>query len=194
MGPEPARRVRGRHRPRALPQVVGRLGLGPVGHRLRTDGRHLLGDPEAVAWGRNRLDIFVVGTDHAVYHKWWDGAAWGPSLTGYEYLGGIIHTRPKVVAVGRQPARRVRHRHRFGALPQGWDGSAWGPSLTGWENLGGVCSSRPEVVSWGPNRLDVFVLGTDSALYHKWWDGSAWEPSATGYEYLGGRIAKPPRV
>jgi hypothetical protein len=28
--------------------------------------------------------------DSALYHKWWNGAAWGPSLTGYELMGGVI--------------------------------------------------------------------------------------------------------
>jgi hypothetical protein len=43
-----------------------------------------------VSWEAGRLDAFVVGTDGALYHKWWDGNAWGPSVTGYEGLGGII--------------------------------------------------------------------------------------------------------
>jgi hypothetical protein len=43
-----------------------------------------------VAWGPNRLDVFVLGTDSALYHKWWDGSAWGPSVTGWEYQGGVI--------------------------------------------------------------------------------------------------------
>jgi hypothetical protein len=43
-----------------------------------------------VAWGANRLDVFVLGTDRALYHKWWDGSAWGPSVTGYERQGGVI--------------------------------------------------------------------------------------------------------
>ncbi|MEY2553124.1 MAG: hypothetical protein QOC57_984, partial [Ilumatobacteraceae bacterium] len=36
-----------------------------------------------VAWGASRLDVFVLGTDRALYHKWWNGSAWGPSLIGY---------------------------------------------------------------------------------------------------------------
>jgi hypothetical protein len=32
----------------------------------------------------------VTGTDSALYHKWWNGSAWGPSLTGYENMGGVI--------------------------------------------------------------------------------------------------------
>ena len=43
-----------------------------------------------MSWTGDRLDVFVEGTDRALYHKWWDGNAWGPSLTGYEGLGGII--------------------------------------------------------------------------------------------------------
>ena len=49
-----------------------------------------VGAPRVCSWGPNRLDVFVVGTDSALYHKWWDGSAWGPSLTGYERLGGVI--------------------------------------------------------------------------------------------------------
>ena len=40
--------------------------------------------------GPNRLDVFAIGTDSALYHKWWDGNAWGPSVTGWEAMGGII--------------------------------------------------------------------------------------------------------
>ncbi|MFH1344670.1 MAG: hypothetical protein ABIL01_26255 [Pseudomonadota bacterium] len=32
----------------------------------------------------------MTGTDSALYHKWWNGSAWGPSLTGYENMGGVI--------------------------------------------------------------------------------------------------------
>ncbi|MDO9295873.1 zinc metalloprotease, partial [Bradyrhizobium sp.] len=39
-----------------------------------------------VSWGANRIDAFVLGSDRALYHKWWNGAAWGPSLTGYENM------------------------------------------------------------------------------------------------------------
>ena len=52
-----------------------------------------VGEPEAVSWGANRLDLFVIGTDSALYHKWWNGSAWGPSLTGYEAMGGACTSR-----------------------------------------------------------------------------------------------------
>jgi hypothetical protein len=53
-------------------------------------GGTIIGQPRVVAWGPNRLDVFVTGTDSALYHKWWNGSAWGPSVTGYEYMGGVI--------------------------------------------------------------------------------------------------------
>ena len=147
-----------------------------------------------LAWGANRLDAFVLGTDRALYHKWWDGASWGPSLTGYERLGGVCMSAPKAVAWG--PNRLdVFVIGTDGALyHKWWDGTAWGPSIDGYEYMGGVCVGDIEVVSWAPNRLDVFVIGTDSELYHKWWDGTAWGPTIDGYEYMGGVCTSSPRV
>jgi hypothetical protein len=94
-----------------------------------------------VAWGPNRLDVFVLGTDRALYHKWWNGSAWGPSLTGYEYQGGVCTSPPRAVAWGpnrldvfvRGTDRALYHKW--------WNGSAWGPSLTGYEYQGGVITN-----------------------------------------------------
>src|SRR5207249_733185 len=94
-----------------------------------------------VAWAASRLDVFVLGTDRALYHKWWDGSAWGCAIAGEERMGGLCQSAPQVVAWG--PSRldvfvigtdRALY-HKW------WDGSAWGPSLTGYERLGGVCMS-----------------------------------------------------
>ncbi|WUJ68158.1 zinc metalloprotease [Kribbella soli] len=143
-----------------------------------------------VSWGANRLDAFVLGTDLAMYHKWWNGSAWGPSVAGYEYMGGICMSAPEVASWGpnRLDAFVLGTDHAL--YHKWWDGSNWGPSATGYEYLGGVCMSPPRLATWGPDRLDAFVLGTDRALYHKWWDGSSWN----GYEYLGGVCMSPPEV
>jgi hypothetical protein len=147
-----------------------------------------------VAWGANRLDVFALGTDRQLYHKWWNGSAWGPSLKGYEAMGGVCTSVPQAVAWGANRLdvfvigtdRQLYHKW--------WNGSAWGPSLKGWEAMGGVIKEDPRVVSWAANRLDVFVVGTDRQLYHKWWNGSAWGPSLTGYEAMGGAILGQPEV
>jgi len=147
-----------------------------------------------VSWGPNRLDAFVIGTDSALYHKWWNGSAWGPSVTGYENMGGAIVGSPEVVSWGPNRLDVFVVGTNSALYHKWWNGSAWGPSLTGYENMGGIIHGQPKVVAWGPNRLDAFVVGTDSSLYHKWWNGSAWGPSLTGYENLGGTIVGSPEV
>jgi hypothetical protein len=147
-----------------------------------------------VAWGANRLDTFVLGTDRALYHKWWNGSAWGPSVTGYETMGGTCTSVPQVVAWGPNRLDVFVTGVNSALYHKWWNGSAWGPSVTGYENMGGICVGDPRVVSWGPNRLDVFVLGSNRALYHKWWNGSAWGPSVTGYENMGGICLGQPEV
>ncbi|GAA3175600.1 hypothetical protein GCM10010531_31570 [Blastococcus jejuensis] len=147
-----------------------------------------------VAWDANRLDAFVLGTDRALYHKWWNGSAWGPSVTGYEYMGGICQSPPEVATWGPNRLDAFVLGTDRAVYHKWWNGSAWGPSVTGYEYMGGVCMSQPKVATWGPNRLDVFVLGTNRAMFHKWWNGSAWGPSVTGWESLGGICQSPPTV
>jgi hypothetical protein len=147
-----------------------------------------------VSWGENRLDAFVLSTDHAMYHKWYDGTGWAPSVSGYEYMGGVCMSAPEVASWGpnRLDAFVLGTDH---ALYHKWyDGTGWGPSTTGYESLGGVCMSPPRVASWGPDRLDAFVIGTDRALYHKWYDGTGWGPSPTDFESLGGVCMSQPEV
>jgi hypothetical protein len=136
--------------------------------------------PTPVAWGPDRLDVFVVGTDTALYHRWWDGAQWG----GWEPLGGILQSPPAPVAWGPNRLDVFARGTDSGLWHRWWDGARWG----GWEPLGGILTSPPTAVSWAPNRLDVFARGTDSALWHRWWDGSQWG----GWESLGGILESPP--
>ena len=166
---------------------VGRMQACLAGprHSLITASRITPSGP-VVSWDHDRIDAFVIGTNSALYHKWWNGSAWGPSVTNFESLGGVCVGPAEVASWGpnRLDAFVVGTDSKL--YHKWWNGSNWGPSVTGYESLGGICTSMPEVVSWGPNRLDVFVTGTNSALYHKWWNGSAWGPSVTGFENMGG--------
>ena len=136
--------------------------------------------PSAASWGPNRLDIFVRGTDNAMWHKWWDGSAW----KGWESLGGELGTKPGCASWG--PSRidcfalgtDKRLYHKW------WDG-AW----KGWDVMGGEqFTSAPSVTSWGPNRLDIFVRGQDNALWHLSFDDPRWGT----WESLGGGLASDP--
>lgn len=142
-------------------------------------GGVLTSDPDVSSWGTNRLDVFVRGTDNAMWHKWWDGSAW----RGWERLGGVLTSGPGAVSWG--PNRiDVFARGTDNALwHRWWDGSAW----RGWESLGGVITSDPTVSSWASGRLDIFARGTDNAMWHRWFDGG-WR----GWESLGGTLTSGP--
>jgi hypothetical protein len=115
-----------------------------------------------------------------MWHRWWNGAAWG----GWESLGGTILVAPNCVSWGanridcfaRGTDRAMWHRW--------WNGAAWG----GWESLGGTILEAPNCVSWGANRIDCFARGTDRAMWHRWWNGAAWG----GWESLGGILLEAP--
>lgn len=146
-----------------------------LGQRLPPDAL------DVAAWGPNRLDVFVRGTDAAMHHKWWDGARW----SGWEPQYGGLRSAPEVVAWGANRLDVFVVGTDDGMYHKWWDGSRWSE----WENHGGKLTSPPEVVAWASGRLDVFARGTDGALWHKWFDG-AWHP----WESLGGQLASAPRV
>ena len=151
-------------------------------------GGSFIGSPATIAQG-NRLDTFVVGTDHALYHKTLTPAGWQPA-SGLENLGGYVLGKPAAIATagGRIDVFVVGADHAL--YHKYYDGTAWLPSQRGYESLGGYVIGNPTVVSSGKNILDVFVIGADHALYHKWYNGysgvAAWFPSRLEYENLGG--------
>jgi spore germination protein YaaH len=133
---------------------------------------------DASSWGPNRSDVFVRGTDGAIYHRGTDGAGWG----GWESLGGVATSDPAAVAWGSNRIDLFVRGTDLALYHRVWNG-IWHP----WESLGGVLTSSPAVASWSDNRLDVFVRGTDNALYHRVWNG-VWN----GWEGLGGSLASDP--
>ncbi|HEY7290157.1 MAG TPA: hypothetical protein VH583_10000 [Vicinamibacterales bacterium] len=131
-----------------------------------------------------RLDVFGLGLDYAMYHK----TSWGApaSNTGpWENLGGIFTSAPAALALDG-------HIHVFGLgtdysmFHRVWNGSAWS---SGWERLGGFFSSAGAVVSWGPGRFDIFARGADFTLRHRTFENNGW---ANDWQNLGGSLASPP--
>jgi Metallo-peptidase family M12/Repeat of unknown function (DUF346) len=152
----------------------------PPGGQWESLGGIITSNISCTTWAANRIDCFARGTDNAMYHRYWNGSAWG----GWESLGGVITSDPNCVSWGanridcfaRGTDNAMYHRY--------WNGSVWG----GWESLGGVITTNPDCVSWGANRIDCFARGTDNAMYHRYWTGSAWG----GWESLGGIITTDP--
>jgi hypothetical protein len=143
-------------------------------------GGVVISPPVVVSWGPDRIDLFALGGDHALWHQAWDGASW----SGWESRGGVLTSRPSVVSWAPNRLDVFALGTDTALWHQAWDGATW----TGWESLGGVLTSPPTAVSWAENRLDIFALGTDSAVWHRWWDGSNWG----GWESLGGVLTSPP--
>ena len=142
-----------------------------------TLGGVLTSGPGVSSWSSGRLDVFVRGTDSALWHKWYDGG-W----SDWESLGGVLTSSPGAVswAEGRID---VFVRGTDSALWHKWYDNGW----SDWESLGGTLTSEPTVCSWSSGRLDVFVRGTDSALWHKWYD-NGW----SDWESLGGVLTSGP--
>lgn len=135
---------------------------------------------KVVSRSPNRLDLFALGTDQALWHTWWDGSKWG----AWHSLGGVLTSTPAAVAWGPNRLDVFALGTDHGIWHIAWDGQAWTP----WHgfNLPTSFILSPEVVSWGPDRLDVFAVGEDKQLWHISW-GNAWYADC-----LGGTLASSP--
>ena len=146
------------------------------------------------AWGPNRLDIFGIGADGAMYHKAWNGLAWQPAGLEWERLGGNFTSPPAITAWGPNRLDIFGIGTDGAMVYKAWTGSTWHPAGLEWEHLGGNFTSPPAVTAWSPNRLDIFGRGTNGAMVHKAWTGSAWHPAGLEWERLGGNFISPPAV
>ena len=126
-------------------------------------------DPAAISSGPGRTDIFVRGTDDALWRLEWLGIMWGP----WTSLGGALTSSPTVASWASD---------RMDVFVRGPGNTIWQKTYqtgvwSAWSNLaGGAVASAPAAVSWGTNRIDVFARSTNNSLLHKWWNGSAWMP------------------
>jgi hypothetical protein len=143
-------------------------------------GGILSGGPGASAWGANWADVFVPGTDNALWHRWWNGAAW----QGWERLGGVLTADPTSASWGVNRIDVFVRGTDAGLWHMWWDGVRW----SGWEALGGVLTAGPGAATQGFNRLDIVVRGTDNGLWHKWFDNAGWH----NWEALGGVLTSDP--
>lgn len=135
-------------------------------------------DPAVASWSSDRLDVFGMGSDYALYHRAWDASSWQPGVDDkWENLGGSWTSPPTVVSWGEG---------RLDVFALGDDYKVWHHSYDSkegrWQespdDIGGggsVMSTPPVAVSCESDRLDVFGVGADdNAVYHKGWDGSSW--------------------
>jgi Trypsin len=136
----------------------------------------------------DRFDLFIRGTDGALWTKTWDGANWLPSQWGWNWIGGFITGTPEAVSWG--PNRIDVFMRGGDSNPQTnyfssmslwhayWSGGGWS-----WQHIDDQgLASHPVAVSWGVNRLDVFALLSNGHIEHYFSnDGTSWfiEPVPT---------------
>ncbi len=95
---------------------------GPIGGQISSDPES---GPSVSSWGPRRLDVFVRGTDNAVWRKWSDDG--GVRWSNWESLGGTITSSP--ASISRAPNLiEVFVRGTDSKLYHiWWDGTAWRP-------------------------------------------------------------------
>jgi hypothetical protein len=139
--------------------------------------------PAVCAQNANSLDVFVEGTNGALYHKSYTG-----TWSNWQSLGGSLTSSPAATS----PTSGV-----IDVFARGGDGALWqrtttngGATWSNWISLGGQIptGTGPAACSWGSGRLDLFVQGTNGALYHKAYNGTSW----SSWQSLGGVLTSSP--
>jgi GH25 family lysozyme M1 (1,4-beta-N-acetylmuramidase) len=152
-------------------------GWDTMSSRPNPSGVSFAADPRAVAWARNRLDAFDIGSDSSLWHIGWNGSAWQPwdsrgaplnlGLTGGLTATSWAPNRLDIFAVAQDGG--LYHTAWNGTMWQGWDSeNATAPQ-------GVQLTTDVQVVAWSPNRLDVFARGTDGHIWHTAWNGAVWQ-------------------
>jgi hypothetical protein len=131
------------------------------------------GSPTAIWSLPDRLDLFVIGADHSVYHRSLSSGVWTP----FEPLGGIV--RADLVAVSPEPG--VIDLFAIGTDSGVWHRNFDGYEWSGWESFGGKTLNHNFSVAVDPmtGMENIVVQGTDSGVWWRQFDQfflSPWTP------------------
>ena len=113
-------------------------------HRWESLGGPITFAPAVSSWASGRVDVFVRGTDFALWHRWYDNGLWSV----WERLGGQITSSPAAASWSAG---------RLDVFALGTDTAIWhrwfqAGSWSGWQSLGGSLTSGPAAASWGGGR------------------------------------------
>ncbi len=152
-------------------------------------------DPAGVAWGENRIDLFVRGAIANVWHQTWEDGRW----FGWEDLDGRTASYPIVASWGQGRLdlfalcgdNRLWHRACVaGDLKptcRALNWTAWMPDPGG---PGVAAVSSGDATSTASGRIDMAVRGNDRALWFQRWEQNYW----VGWRSLGGEISTSPAL
>jgi hypothetical protein len=131
------------------------------------------------------FEVFVRGTDNAVWHRQWTGLGWAD----WQSVGGVATSGPDAASQGSGQMDFVVRGTDNAIWHRNWNNSLHCCVWSAWDSAGGVATSDPSLTSWGAGRIDLFVRGTDNALWHRSGDGQGtWAP----WESLGGYLTGAP--
>ncbi len=137
-------------------------------------GGSLTSSPCAVSRSSGVMDVYVRGTDGAVWERSYYGGAWH----GWVTIGGALATGtgPAAAVWGTnfapQPAGE-------GVFVEGTTGAMYQKTWTaasgwsGWQNLGGQLKSSP-TVAMQPHAIEVLVRGSNDYIFLKEYYSGAW--------------------
>ena len=154
-----------------------RVGALEVSFHEHFEGILPASGPDVCSWLPGRLDLFVIGSDRALWHCSYFG-----SWSHWESLGGTSTSDPAAVSWDKGRIDTFA-RGNDNELGHRWLDGHW----MGWESLGGILTSGPAACSWAPGRVDVFVRGTENMLWHKWYE-NGW----SHWEWLGDGLSSDP--
>ena len=136
-----------------------------------------------------RLDVFGIGTDYAMYHKALLGApADNPGSPGRTWAGFSRVPPPPLCSVATYTCLGWGRDYAMRTIGSGMTTRGRAP----WGNLDGKFSSAATVVSSGAGQMDVFARGSDFTLRHRSFANNTW---SSDWENLSDQInllASPP--
>ena len=132
--------------------------------------------------GSGVIDVFGVGLDSQLFHKYYAGgwSEWGA-------LGGGLSGNPSVIS----PSAGALEVYARGSGDHQLYEKVWTPG-SGWSGyypLGSTLSSGIAATTWDSNRRDIFARASDGAMsIQSWTNTGGWAPPAR----LGGRPTSGP--
>ncbi len=136
-----------------------------------------------------RLEVFVQGTDTALYHNWQNAPNGGTGWFGWQRIGGSISLLSLAKDGSGRLAAFVRGGNSALYMIQQTAALDWGGAYHG---FGGALAGS--TLSAGTNqdgRMEVFCQGTDNGTYHVWQNAPNAGPNNwSAFQSLGGAIQK----
>lgn len=149
-------------------------------------GGAVIGMPAIITDGQI-VHLVVRGTEGGIFHKWYDGSVWHPSISTWDSLRAQSSTDPQIALSENGVLAVLITRENGEPQVNIWIDEIW----NGWESLGGSAKETP-ALAWVNDRLVVAVLGQNDLIYLKWWADEIWLPSQQDWVSFQGNFALPP--